>query len=310
MNNTVKWDKSQEEFLIKNYGKLNAKEIGIIIGKTPSSVTQRAFKLKINKINYNEWRDDDIQMLYDCYPSFNKTELMKIFPNRKWGHIVSKAKKLSIKRNNKHLEKIIGKTEKLLFDNVISYYWIGFLLADGHFSKNNRLSITLSIKDREHLLKLATYLESNLKINKKQTTATISILDTYNVKKIKEKFDISNNKTENLPKIESFLRISDEHLFSLIVGYIDGDGSIEKQYQRNDVILRIQIHKNWLPFLYIIHHFLQKYIGLNLKSNPYINNSGYAQTSIANSEFLTEIKKKIIEFNLPFMERKWNNIQT
>lgn len=310
MNNTKKWDKSQEEFLIKNYGKMEAKEIGNLINKTQSSVIQRAFKLKINKINYNEWSNNDIKLLYECYPSFNKHQLMHVFPNRKWNHIVSKATELSIKRNNRHLEKIIGKTEKLLFDNVISYYWIGFLLADGHFSKNNRMTVTLSIKDREHLLKLATYLESNLKINKKQTTVSISILDTYNVKKIKTKFDISNNKTENLPKIESFLEISDENLFSLIIGYIDGDGSIGKQYNRNDAIIRIQVHKNWIPFLYMIHHFLQRYIGLNLKSTPYINNSGYAQTSIANSEFLTEIKKKIIEFNLPFMERKWNNIQT
>ena len=310
MYNTKKWNKSQEEFLIKNYGKMNAKEIGIIINKTPSSVIQRAQKLNINKINYKEWSDDDIQMLYDSYPSFDKTQLMNVFPNRKWNLIVSKANKLSIKRNNKHLEKIIGKTEKLLFDDVISYYWIGFLLADGHFSKNNRMSVTLSIKDREHLLKLATYLESNLKVNKKQTTVTISILDTYNVRKIKEKFDISNNKTENLPKIESFLKISDENLFSLIVGYIDGDGSIGKQYSRNDAILRIQVHKNWLPFLYMINHFLQKYIGLTIKSHPYINKSGYAQICIANSEFLNKIKKKTIEFNIPFMERKWNNIQT
>ena len=118
MYNTKKWDKSQEEFLIKNYGKMNAKEIGIIINKTPSSVIQRAQKLNINKINYKEWNDDDIQMLYDSYPSFNKTQLMNVFPNRKWNLIVSKANKLSIKRNNKHLEKIIGKTEKLLFDNV------------------------------------------------------------------------------------------------------------------------------------------------------------------------------------------------
>lgn len=235
---------------------------------------------------------------------------MNIFPDRKWSLIVSKASELSIKRNNKHLEKIIGKIEKLLLDDENSCCWIGFLLADGHFSKNNRMKVTLSIEDREHLLKLATYLESNLGINGKQTTATIAILDTYNVKKLKEKFDISNNKTENPPKIGSFLKMRDENFFSLIIGYIDGDGSIGKQYGRNDAILRIQAHKNWLPFLCLINHFLQRYIGLAIKSYPYINSSGYAQTTLANSKILSEMKKKIIQFNLPYMERKWNNIPT
>lgn len=310
MNNKMKWDCSQEQFLIENYGKKSSKEIGDIIGKTSNSVVQRAFKLKINKINYKEWSNDEIQKLYEFYPSFNKTQLSIIFPSRKWNQISSKANELGIRRNNKHLEKIIGKTEKLLSENPISYYWIGFLLADGHFSKNNRMTITLSIKDKEHLLKLANYLECNLRTNKKETNVTISILDTYNVRNIKEKFDIHNNKTEFLPKIEQMLKISDINLFSLIIGYIDGDGSIGKQYKRNDAILRIQVHKNWLSFLHMINHFLQKYITLYINSSAHINNSNYAQLCIANTKFLKEVKNKAIKLNLPIMERKWNNIQT
>lgn len=306
----MKWDCSQEQFLIENYGKKSSKEIGDIIGKTSNSVVQRAFKLKINKINYKEWSNDEIQKLYEFYPSFNKTQLSIIFPSRKWNQISSKANELGIRRNNKHLEKIIGKTEKLLSENPISYYWIGFLLADGHFSKNNRMTITLSIKDKEHLLKLANYLECNLRTNKKETNVTISILDTYNVRNIKEKFDIHNNKTEFLPKIEQMLKISDINLFSLIIGYIDGDGSIGKQYKRNDAILRIQVHKNWLSFLHMINHFLQKYITLYINSSAHINNSNYAQLCIANTKFLKEVKNKAIKLNLPIMERKWNNIQT
>ena len=37
---------------------------------------------------------------------------------------------------------------KLLEDNFISYYWIGFLLADGSFS-DNRLKLTLKKNDSE-----------------------------------------------------------------------------------------------------------------------------------------------------------------
>lgn len=60
MNNTKKWNKSQEEFLISNYGKMSAKEIGMVINKTQSSVTHRAWKLNANKINYKGWDSADI----------------------------------------------------------------------------------------------------------------------------------------------------------------------------------------------------------------------------------------------------------
>lgn len=49
--------------------------------------------------------------------------------------------------------------EKLLLDVPETYYWIGFILADGHISKNNRLVVTLSVKDKNHLIKLQKYLE-------------------------------------------------------------------------------------------------------------------------------------------------------
>ena len=42
----------------------------------------------------------------------------------------------------------------LLEENLESYYWIGFILADGHIDGNKRLQITLKSIDYEHLKKL------------------------------------------------------------------------------------------------------------------------------------------------------------
>lgn len=43
----------------------------------------------------------------------------------------------------------IGKLENLLSDTLESYYWIGFLLADGTIH-GNRLQLELAILDKKH----------------------------------------------------------------------------------------------------------------------------------------------------------------
>ena len=46
----------------------------------------------------------------------------------------------------------------LLDDSFESFYWMGFILADGCFFEN-RLQITLAIKDKEHLQSFANYVK-------------------------------------------------------------------------------------------------------------------------------------------------------
>ena len=52
------------------------------------------------------------------------------------------ARKIIQKKNHPN------KIEKLLDETPESYYWVGYLLADGHFNKNYRLNFTQSGKDK------------------------------------------------------------------------------------------------------------------------------------------------------------------
>jgi len=55
------------------------------------------------------------------------------------------------------VRKKLADLSPLLNETLEAYYWMGFIMADGHLSKQNRLTVTLAIKDSDHLLKLKEF---------------------------------------------------------------------------------------------------------------------------------------------------------
>ncbi len=306
-NNTNKWTKSQVNFLRRNYHNLTAKELSIPLNRSVSAIRIKAMELKINCKNYHKWTSEEIGLLKTKYPICTKNELSKIFKPIVWENIKSQANKLGLKRNQRNKELILGHCENLLQNTSEAFYWMGFLLADGHFSKENRMAVTLSKLDTIHLKKFCKFLKyKSMRRPGKHGAVSMSILDTYNVGLIKEKFNISNIKTYNPPDISKY-SFDLNLLICLICGFIDGDGSIGYQTGRKDATLRIKCHASWLEFIiWIKKKFKEKF--LIDSGNPKINNSGYAGITFANHKLLKELKKFTQNFNLPVLERKWNKI--
>lgn len=182
---------------------------------------------------------------------------------------------------------------KLLLETLETYYWIGFILADGHISKSTRLRVTLAKRDKNHLIKLQKFL--NVQELQENTQVSISGMDSKVIREFCNKFDIKSNKTYNPPNL-SFIKNKDL-LFALSIGFIDGDGCIDNQTNRSDCKLRIKCHSSWVNNLEFIY---------NIKSK--INNQGYAYINITNSILLKELKRKAIFLNLPILNRKWDKI--
>jgi hypothetical protein len=206
--------------------------------------------------------------------------------------------------STKKYAKRIGDASFLLNESLESYYWLGFILADGHI-QNGRLSITLSDKDSEHLIKLAKHLcvDVHHKVNNKKYGATIlSIMHKDVINTIVNRFDIKSNKTIDPPNKNVFENLDFDKLFSIFVGFIDGDGNITKLHNRPDFHIRIKTHANWLT---ILSFFNDK---LRLGGLVKINNQGYATLDINNTINCKEIKKIVITYNLPILERKWSEI--
>jgi len=196
------------------------------------------------------------------------------------------------------------KLYKLLEETPESYYWMGFIMADGHFA-GNRLVMGLSINDEDHLKKLYDFLECDNTIHKNHIGCGFSMMDSYTVPLLKTKFDINNRKTYNPPKSINWME--NNLKYSFIVGFIDGDGSIIKQYKRKDPYLRIKVHSNWLHILNEIGFILST--DANVKHvEARINNQGYANINLANHILLKHLKRKVNKLKLPVLKRKWSLI--
>ena len=179
---------------------------------------------------------------------------------------------------------------KLLDNSLISFYWLGFILADGHLT-NKRLRVVLSNKDESHLFKLSQYLETKVKYESVNNYPYIDLSNKTILSKIKEKYSISENKTTSPPNIYS---ISGDRLKALSIGFIDGDGSIGNLHNRPDFNIRIKVHSSWKNILEYMYEYC------------YINNKGYAQTTISDSSVIKKLKLFSINNKLPILPRKWN----
>jgi hypothetical protein len=197
------------------------------------------------------------------------------------------------KKNNKKCDLSV-----LLDESPESYYWVGFLMADGHFS-NGRISFILSHKDKEQILKFAEFIKWKGKIRETSKNVGICPMNKDIVNELCKKFDLNENKTYNPPK--TILNNNEELIKYLIIGFIDGDGNISKQYKRQDCLIRIKIHKSWekilKEFCKVIHYNAER---------VKINKDGYCELCISDSEIVTFLKKKANE--VPVLKRKWEKI--
>ena len=192
-----------------------------------------------------------------------------------------------------------GDISKLLENTFEAWYWVGFLLADGSFN-DNRLKLTLAIKDKEHLLKFASFIKYTGSLSETDKSVSVSVKDSDLVKKLCNKYEILSQKTYNPPTILS--NLSKDTLYCILAGFIDGDGNIRNQNKREDFFLRIKNHSSWEDVLKLFGTLITN------KDCVKINNQGYAELTISNTKILQDFKTKILSYNLPLLNRKWDII--
>ena len=110
--------------------------------------------------------------------------------------------------------------------NIENCYWAGFIAADGCITEDNSLSITLSIKDINHLKKFKNKIEytGEIKIYTKKNKKKYCRIEIFNkniTNDLLNNFKITKRKTLILkpPDLKN-----KNHIKSFITGYIDGDG--------------------------------------------------------------------------------------
>ncbi len=260
-------------------------------------------KAKNNNMPVSEWNKEKIDFLKKNYKKYSNRELTKLLGYKSVTSIKLKKKQLELE----HLTNRFGDLSPLLKESHQAYYWIGFIFADGHLSKNGRLSITSS-HDKEHLEEFANFIGCKvLKIkrtkslkNKKGSSDffySVSLQHQDVSEKIREKFDISNTKTYNVPNLHWINE--DWKFISFLIGFIDGDGSVCKTNR----VIKIENHINWNKIHLYIQTYLKKFeIESKVKYDESINASIICISNKSYHFLLSKIK----EYDLIVLKRKWN----
>lgn len=300
----MKW--SDEEIqIIKSFDKKD-ELIKLLPNRNWDSIRKIRSKIVPEKVkSCIKWTDDEINILIDNYENMIKEDLIKLLPIRSWESIKLKSNSLLLNRSHDFIRK--SKMCVLMENKVESFYWIGFILADGHISNNSRINLSISIRDLEHLEKFAKYVECD-NISSDDVMCKVSIQNKDICLKLCNKFGVKSNKTYEPMNLSTY-SFDKELLFSLIIGFIDGDGSINKVHKRQDCNIRIHLHKSWLNNLIFIEEFLYDYFSLN-KNKIYstIGSDGYSILTLSDNNIITKIKKECLILKLPIMERKWSKI--
>jgi hypothetical protein len=300
------WTNQEIIFLKQKYSKMSYKDMSLILNRSTAAIGCKITDLCI--ADNKHWTKKDLELLRYNYTNKTPKEICDILSNRKWLNIKSKANSLGLKLKSKSMGKILGDTSILLNDNNEIYYWIGFILADGHITPNNRLRITLTKNEVKHLDLLRQLLKlpkSSLKIYK--NTCTIAIMDNFNLNLLKQKFDIKNNKTYYPPDLKSYQNLDDNLFWALIIGFIDGDGSINiRNYSNKMCLITIKNHKSWFHF----HQMILNKLNQNIihKVKVHITQNKYCYICISQNKIIKFLKQQIINLNIPYLKRKWDKI--
>jgi hypothetical protein len=247
------------------------------------------------------WSTEEIDIIKNEYAFHSLDYICNRIPNRTRKAITIKACYLNIKQSENYYRQ--NDCSELLKENPVSGYWLGFLLADGHFSKDCRIQLRLANKDKNHIEKFACFVKCK-NIHYYSYGTSVAVRDKKYIKELIHKFNIKRNKTYNPPNITLQ---NNDYYWSMIIGFIDGDGCIRLNHYKNSYILRIKLHNSWIKFLNKIVTLLNNRLKIKIKKAK-IDSNGYALLCITNHKAITFLKTIAMKLDLPFMTRKWDKV--
>lgn len=203
-----------------------------------------------------------------------------------------------------------GTLAPLLSNTPEALYWMGFLLADGHFTET-RLQVVLAEKDTEHLQSLSKFLggvKLRLIENRCQSgvfrSISLAIMHTEVVKKLRERWGIASRKTYTPPNLS---KLSEEELIFVMIGFIDGDGHIARQRKSKTakVVIRLGNHSSWAPTLQLFSEIAHKMVQ-KPSATVIITKRNVAILKIKEEEVVRMLY--LFSEKIPSLKRKWEKI--
>ena len=206
----------------------------------------------------------------------------------------------SVKRNNSLNRLIEEQTPQ-------TFYWLGFLIADGSFHSKGKFELGLAEKDLNVIEEFAKYINYTNKLMYRKDTKSyrISFANSLETPKFMDKYGIQMRKTYNPIDFGVFKDYDRNLLLSLLIGIIDGDGSISQNGSPNAFIITITAHKSWLQF------YQELMASLDIPEHITERNDNSCITiRICRREIIQLLQDVIANNNLFHLKRKWNKLIT
>lgn len=306
-------DNDKAKLILENFEYGDMKELsektGMKIGTIHAWALRRGLKRKAKRVSWRKLPQDQLDLIKTEYPKGNLDELSKKLNKSK--HAIGElARKNGIKREiditrNGSLEPLFDKT-------LESFYWLGIIAADGYVSNRGHFMLSQSEKDKETIEKLAKYLKTSIytmpqKCSGYDTTSIhyrVNVSDKILGKKLREMFGLSDSCQKTRTGISLDFIESQDQATAFLIGFIDGDGSLNKKDGR----YKIECHKSWYStFEKLIVKLGKTFNNFSLvvryvksKNDSYVNFSIGATGSNLLRDFVTKNK-------LPASSRKFSN---
>ena len=252
------------------------------------------------------WTKKEEDTVVQHFAASPRAELLQMLPGRTYSAIKLRAGKLSVSRP--HPDYRNGSLAPLLQTTPEALYWMGFLLADGHFGET-RLQVLLSKKDEGHLRLLSRFLGGpNIRFQPAKLSPTgytsfegvvMSVAHAPVMREIRERWGIVNDKTHVPPNLSW---LSEDELVYVLVGFIDGDGCIQRGTKGRGTAITILNHTAWGSTLGCMSAAAHAKVG-ETAPRPYVNSAGFAVVHICKSETVRFLK--CMAGTVPAMQRKW-----
>jgi len=313
--NLFDWRPEEDKILRDKYARSRLQDLMILLPtRTWSSIQSRASKVLSLSRNVRAWSNEEIGALSQHYPNGGVKSTRDLLPLRSDSVIRCKASGLGIRQ-------IRGENcnlASLFLPHPISYYWLGFLLADGHFDPSRGIgSLCLAKKDENSIREFASFIScQNIKPSQ-HDSVSVYFHSHKDIPRLCQKFSIQSNKTRYPPDL-SAIDNDKNAMLSMLIGLIDGDGCIYNADNIRRSYMGLMCHASWIGIYQRFVKFLLREFKVNGVSpkcsvglvNKRIGSSirRYVRFNIFDHYLLKEMKRMAIRMDLPMMRRKWDKV--
>lgn len=258
-----------------------------------------------------KWSDQEVQQLQLRYEHTRPAELVQFLPGRTPDAIKLKAAKLGLKQSRFNLKRADG-IGRLLDGSLQSWYWLGMMLADGCIRSNGVIILSQSAKDAHRVDALASYTDTtdwvygvDQTTNFGRTTGRrLQLKHIDHAAALSSLLMINGAKTVSPPPLWRY-KISRDQWIALIVGFVDGDGTVihnHPTWRRGAVV--IKCHSSWTDNLQLMTDLLYREVGA--PCGPKVNLSeGYARATWSRGDVMDLLREFIHLHRLDVNPCKW-----